>query len=331
MRPFLMLWQNSLSILGIVAIAFCASGCVQRHVGRPAISSEGAEILFGSSHESAGDLYSFNLKSLRLTRLTSRTPPSDWPSVSPDGRSIAFCSRASSSGGWHISLMDIQSRHQAQLTCGETSDIGPSFSRDGKHIVFARASRYRPYSMGGMVWDHWDIWVMGSDGSNPIRLTHGDYYGIDPPYFSPDGNKIVFGATPFEDRDTTNHLFILELGADMAAKALTQIPSKSYDAQPSFAPDGERIAFISRRVSRAAPYDYEIWTADLDGGHPRQVTHNQSLNMFPIFSPDGTHIYFVSDPTRTNACELWQIASDGSEPRRLIPRRGGQRQVALPP
>jgi Tol biopolymer transport system component len=319
MRPFMMLWQRSLSILGIVAIAVCASGCVQRHVGRPAISPEGADLLFGSNQESAGELYSLSLNSLRLTRLTSSAPPIDWPYASPDGRSIAFCSRASSSGGWHISLLDPQSRHQTQLTRGETSDVGPSFSRDGKHIVFARASRYRPYSMGGMVWDHWDIWVMGSDGSNPTRLTHGDYYGIDPPYFSPDGHKIVFGATPFEDSDPTNHLFILELGADLAVKAVTQIPSKSYDAQPSFAPDGERIALISRRVSRTAPYDYEVWTSDVDGGNPRQVTHNQSLNTFPAFSPDGTQIYFLSDPTRRNAAELWQIGSDGSEPRRLFP------------
>ena len=39
----------------------------------------------------------------------------------------------------------------------------------------------------------WEIWVMNSDGGNPVRITNSQFSNGDPSW-SPDGTKIVFSA-----------------------------------------------------------------------------------------------------------------------------------------
>ena len=59
---------------------------------------------------------------------------------------------------------------------------------------------------------------------------------------------------------------------------------------PQFSPNGEHIAFQSTRSGWS-----EIWIADRDGSHPRQLTNlKAAVAGFPHWSPDGTKIVFHS-------------------------------------
>ena len=69
-----------------------------------------------------------------------------------------------------------------RLTDDPTDDRSPSFSPDGRHIVFGSGRD-----------GNQEIYVMGSDGSNPTRLTHHPAADFSPS-FSPDGRHIVFGS-----------------------------------------------------------------------------------------------------------------------------------------
>lgn len=70
-----------------------------------------------------------------------------------------------------------------QLTYSEQNPSHPSFSPDGKDILFVRAVKGKP-----------QLFVMSLSGGEPMQLT--DFkYGVSGPKWSPSGNKIVFSAT----------------------------------------------------------------------------------------------------------------------------------------
>jgi TolB protein len=243
---------------------------------------------------------------------------SPWPS--PDGRSIVYV--ASDDQACRICVMDRDGRNSRQLTTSDRFDFGPSYSPDGSKIIFARAARHRPAHWGGMTWDQWDIWQVNADGSALRQLTFGRYYSADEPYFNPDGKHVVFGADVGEAFRSSHKLLIFDVGRDGSAVNLREVPlppqpeKRKYDGDPSFSPDGSRIIFTSLRVSRASPYDYEIWTAGIDGTNLRQITHNSSRNQNPVFSPDGKFIY--STISGLDLYGLWRTRADGSDARRLI-------------
>ena len=67
-----------------------------------------------------------------------------------------------------------------RLTGHSADDYSPSWSPDGRHIAF------ESWRDGNQ-----EIYVMGSDGSNPRRLTN-DFVFADSPSWSPDGRHIAF-------------------------------------------------------------------------------------------------------------------------------------------
>ncbi|MEN6373082.1 MAG: DPP IV N-terminal domain-containing protein [Armatimonadota bacterium] len=67
------------------------------------------------------------------------------------------------------------------------------------------------------------------------------------------------------------------------------------DKQPTWSPDGKRIAFVSNRLlpENAPEGSSNIWVADADGSNLQQITY-QGANQFPSWSPDGKKIIFQS-------------------------------------
>jgi serine/threonine protein kinase len=132
------------------------------------------------------------LLGIGVTRLVSRPradePPrlryltysgrDDWPTVSPDGRTIAFSS--SRDGRRRIWLKQIAGRTETALTSG--IDSAPRFSPDGETILFRRlgeagTSLHRVSALGG----------------EPRKLV--DHAGAGD--WSPDGRRIVFVGGDF--------------------------------------------------------------------------------------------------------------------------------------
>ena len=77
------------------------------------------------------------------------------------------------------------------------------------------------------------------------------------------------------------------------------------DFYPCLSPDGQQIAFSSRRDN-----NFEIYVMNTDGGDPRRLTQNAGSNFAPEFSPDGSRIVFVS--ARGGAQNIWVMNTDGT-------------------
>jgi Tol biopolymer transport system component len=81
--------------------------------------------------------------------------------------------------------------------------------------------------------------------------------------------------------------------------------------QPSYSPDGTKIAF-----GASDGHDAEIYTVEATGGKPFQITDNAMDDLHPSYSPDGKRIAYThySDPDLPDeAAAIYKIAADGGK------------------
>ena len=81
------------------------------------------------------------------------------------------------------------------------------------------------------------------------------------------------------------------------------------DTDPSWSPDGKRLAFVSERNDR--DWNRQIYVMDADGGNPQRLTNNGHNDYSPSWSPDGDRIVFAS------VGGIYVMDADGGNQRRL--------------
>ncbi|MDE0502868.1 MAG: hypothetical protein OXI86_02220, partial [Candidatus Poribacteria bacterium] len=170
---------------------------------------------------------------------------------------IAFSSTRD--GNHEIYVMDSDGGNQRRVTHHPDFDLDPSWSPDGKKIAFVS------HRVGGTP----HIFIMDSDGVNPIKLTKG---GLDPAW-SPDGVKIAMTYGTGNDID----IYVM----DTDGGNLTQLTNLGWNYHPTWSPDGKRIAYVTSR-RHGGP---EIYAMDRDGTNEVRLTGDLLVKYRPSWSP----------------------------------------------
>jgi dipeptidyl aminopeptidase/acylaminoacyl peptidase len=86
--------------------------------------------------------------------------------------------------------------------------------------------------------------------------------------------------------------------------------------EPVLSPDGAQVAFAVQTVDldkNTKPS--QIYVVPTQGGTPRQLTAEGTLNERPRWSSDSKQLYFVSN--RTGSSQVWVMSADGSNPHQI--------------
>ncbi len=135
----------------------------------PSWSPDGNTIVVCGLSECVSDLYSFNLKSKKVEKLTNGIYCNLQPAWSPDGRYLAFATDKPSSlkndtskRGYRIGMLDIQSKKIKILPVFPNAEnLNPQFSPDGKFVYFVSdADGFR------------NLYRYPPDSEKVFRLTH---------------------------------------------------------------------------------------------------------------------------------------------------------------
>ncbi len=176
---------------------------------------------------------------------------------------------------------DLEGKRPLLLTKQNKFVYQPSFSPDGKHIVFVQIADNK---------EDQHLWIMslpdrpnrsryagqagasggGGDGGQPRSLTEGP--GKDAlPHFSPSGRDITFTS----NRQGNYDIYLLDV-QNGKVNRVTQY--SGLDTSSSFSPDGEHIVFVSNRGG-----NQQIWVMGKDGSNPAQLTFGQDESIDPAW------------------------------------------------
>lgn len=192
-----------------------------------------------------------------------------FPAFSPDGALIAFFQNDRSPMGdyWIVPSAGGEAK---RLTSDLSFGGAPAWMPDGKHIIF-------PSQRGGSM-TLWRVAVEGNKEPEPVLSGAGEDTS---PEISRDGSKLIYTNTrkrfviTITDSKTGESRGVRESGLDVI--------------NPSFSPDGSKIAFFGFDNSG----DLHVYKIDVGGENLVQVTSGKNVkNIQPQWSADGQTIYF---------------------------------------
>jgi Tol biopolymer transport system component/DNA-binding winged helix-turn-helix (wHTH) protein len=247
---------------------------------------------------------------LRLVRTTGFPGTETTPSLSVDGRQVAFAWDGQSHNNYDIYVQGIDTNKPRQLTSSPAEDFAPSFSPDGKHIAFYRRSG-----------DSSAVYLIPPSGGRTVRLLG---LKVGPPgpstalpadwspellAWSPDGKSLAF--VDKESPANAFSIWLRRIGATEEQR-LTRPPAGSLgDGSPAFSPDGRTLAF----VRESDQFTGDIYLVPLTGGKPSRLTADNRKIRGLAWTHDGRDIVFSSD--RGGHLSLWRISVSGGAPERL--------------
>jgi Tol biopolymer transport system component len=270
------------------------------------------------------------------------------PSVSPDGRKLAFV-RAFGMNSHDLFVADLRDGNTAGVPRRLARDHGitssPVFTTDGRDIIYlggdifsrgiyrVRASGGSSARMEGISGDYasslsialkghrlaysrslqdFNIWRMplpsGGGSAGAPEKFLSSTRYEVSPAYSPDGRRIAFSS----NRGGVRQIWVAD--ADGNPVALTNF-AEGVAGSPKWSPDSQAIAFDARLEGLA-----DIYSIKADGGTPKRLTDHPAEDTVPCFSADGRWIYFAS--TRSGERQLYRMPAKGGEAVQIT-RKGG--------
>ena len=201
-----------------------------------------------------------------------------WPHLSPEEDRIAVEIRVG--GEFHIWILDVATGTSQPLTF-EGNNARPVWSPDGQWVYFGS-------DWGG----DYDIFRRHADlSADAARLfeAEGTQY---PHSISIDGNLLMFGDIPVGGNPDIG---MISLDGDAEPRML--IETEHITEDPSISPDGRWFAFGSNETGND-----QIHVQEIETGSRRTISTGGGT--FPVWSRDGTEIFYQSGPGQLSVVEV---------------------------
>lgn len=210
------------------------------------------------------------------------------PAISPDGREVAYT--AGYGMDMHVFVRDLSGGRSFPLTADRAgAQYAPRWTPDGRNLLFAestpdgRRTTYLIPRLGGLTRD------VGADGRVSLH-----------------GNLVAFTAG--------QRILIRSLDGGEPTLVVEHPP---FPHSVAWSPDGTRLAYAQGNYQFA---DLEtlgnvgpsaIWTAAVTGGDSIEVVGGGSLNVSPVWLPDGRHLLFISNRDGPRDLYVVRLNRDG--------------------
>ncbi|MEM7032701.1 MAG: S9 family peptidase [Chloroflexota bacterium] len=158
-----------------------------------------------------------------------------------------------------IWLYTVETETTRAMTNGLAQDTSPQFSPDGKTIAFLSDRGDKP-----------QIYLMPVDGGEARQLTILKQGVMGGPVWSPNGQQIAFSAGPDYEGDKPLDL----------SETVYRVTRHTYRF--------DAVGYLDQEVQ-------DIYLITVDSGETQQLTHDQTNNTLPIWSPDGQRILYLAN------------------------------------
>jgi Tol biopolymer transport system component len=251
---------------------------------------------------------------------------------SPDGQWIAF-RRGGLGDLYVVPIAGEQIKPASRLTFDTKGVRGMAWIDHGHSILYGtQRSETAPYG----------LWRIGREGGTPQPVTPADFDAINPaispngtlvfehrqvvselveqpiaeggaahtllasdktdssPIYSPDGHTVAFVST----RTGWGELWTYREGSNSPVQ-LTHFRGAGLVFPPSWAPNGRSLAFGFRKDGAT-----NIMVCDLATHSSRTLTETRKRDFNPVYSADGTYLFFSSNDDGTS--RVWRMRVDGT-------------------
>ena len=190
-----------------------------------------------------------------------------------------------------IWIMNADGSEKRPLTQGDRVDWYARFSPDGNTVLFTRSKSGWVPEGDAEVFDKWDIWTIGIDGSDEHKVADNACWGT----WRPSGDSIVFARGP--------KVFVKDLvsGAEKEIfDAGVSLKKGAYSQQPQLSPDGTKLAMTVRGSRR----ETGIWN------FKEHAWYSTGAGCQVEWFPDGKRILRMNEGQGNGGTEVLAISLD---------------------
>ena len=280
---------------------------VARYAAEPAARSAQARLAAGSAAQTAT---SGALAPRRLP--LKKDGDLSQISFSRDGRSMVAIDWIS------VIVMDVASQESRVLQAGQCDSDGlcahgdgPVLSADSQQVAYTWYDDRINEGRGNL------RIVANSAGATPKTVAEHGELSFWPAAWTPDGKSILVRAgTPSPGRGSSSPAREWQIGVVSVDTGYRALKSLGWwgPSGVALSPDGRYVAYAALAsppshqppLRPGEPTDQHIYVLPLDGAGPEiELVKTAGINQNPVWTPDGSHLLFVSD--RSGTLDLWAV------------------------
>lgn len=268
----------------------------------------GSRIIFVSDRSGNKELWSMSYDGTDQHQITHYSTISNFPSVSADGKKLAFTSWLH--GQPEIVILSLETNRRLPFYNQHASmNAFVDFFPDGQHVMFSSTVA------GGAA----QLYSANIDGGNLHRITGSNYIEVEPKINPKTGADVVFVS----GRSGLPQIYKMNIeGADVQRLS----NGEGEATNPCWAPNGAQIAFAWTKGFE--PGNYNIFVMDVTSRSLVQLTSNEGRNENPSWAPDNAHIAYASKRGKTS--QIWVMLANGAAKQQLTTQGSNEKPVWIP-